>query len=139
MTAKAHVNTVTSILRAAGYKSRSGRNNNLTGYSARQFGSEVGIDCCTCQDDMQAIIDLLGSRGFNAREKFAGGAMIEVKAGSVDGVATGQDLNTGNFWSHNWVTVDGDRVIGFGCGWLTIDKGSHTTSVTDTTAIRLAA
>ena len=138
MTAKVHTSTVVNILRAAGYKFRNGRNGNLTGCSVRQFGSNVGIDCCTAQDDMKAIIDLLISRGFEAKEKFAGGAMIEVKAGSSKGVLTGQDLSSGNFWSYNWVTADGDRIIGFGHGWLTVDKGQDGTKhIADTTAIRL--
>jgi hypothetical protein len=74
---------ITAILKTAGYKAtkvvwQDGRKVTIGDYRVRKFGNEIGIDCCFCQDKMNDIISLLNSSGFEAKEKFAGGAMLQV-------------------------------------------------------------
>lgn len=80
---------VTAILNAAGFEPRrkewqdKGDRRVLVtvwGYSARQFGKEVGVDCGGIYDQMPAIIEALQAQGLNAREKFPGGGMVAVSA-----------------------------------------------------------
>lgn len=75
---------VTSILTANGFTSRKQewQNGKLVitkGYKAIQYGKEVGIDCCFCLDQMDAIIETLNNAGLNASEKFPGGGMVQVR------------------------------------------------------------
>lgn len=75
--------TITNILKTAGFESsktvwQNGKRVVTQGYSVRQFGKEVGVDCCFCLSQMSAILETLTNAGFVASEKFPGGGMIQV-------------------------------------------------------------
>lgn len=74
---------VTNILKNAGFESKktvwvNGQRILTSGYRVRQFGEEVGIDCCGCLDKMQSIINVLSENGLHAQELFPGGGMLKV-------------------------------------------------------------
>jgi len=74
---------ITNILKSAGFVSskvkwENGKRITTSGYRVRQFGKEIGIDCCFYQSEVENIIAVLNNAGFEAFEKFSGGAMIQV-------------------------------------------------------------